>query len=318
MRKKRLYRLGTCVVDDAFFHFHSLFKDLGYDVVQNSYTRAATSVFSNLLDKPGPMAERLHDEMHSTMQKNVTKRNWRESHYAVWLQYNAIVRLHSIDTLFPDVGPDDVLIMDCHGDLYSKYDDGKDSFGIYPAWPQITQHFPSWLVEKINTFPTYKADMISMEQVKRRHSKLQAFAELIFKKFNNNVIILDKAFTNKLYVEDLGPGEQLSCNLLNVEIPFITVDEKGFETQVNLPYLHRLYDGYARAVKRARPYWRFVSFENDACYADPNHRFGPHPTHLHPTSWEQLRMQFISALTELSNQVNIVEDEDHPMIVVNY
>ena len=229
MRKKRIFRLGSCVVQDAFFHFRKLFKEFGYEVVNTTYDRVTTPAFSSLLDEPGPLAERLYDEMHKTylrnMQKNILNNNWGTDHFATWVQYQSIVKQNTPDTLFTDIGPEDILLLDFHGELYSRYDDGKDSFGIWPFWPIHTRFFPQWFVDKVNTFPTYQSDMISREQIKKRHQKMMAFGNLLQKKFNNNIIVLDSVFTTRLYIEGIGTGKQLEFEHLNLGIPFITVDQ---------------------------------------------------------------------------------------------
>lgn len=231
----------------------------------------------------------------------------------IQIQYNAIVKPTSLDEYLKQFGPHDVMIFDLHGELYPTYDDGLDEFGITPGFQDDIRYYPTWLVEKISTFPTYQADMMSPTQNKKRDRQIIEVGQKIQQRLKSNVILVNNVFTKNVYIPGLeAAGEQLVLPQLNLSIPFITVNELGEENHVNFAFFDRLYESIYRAGRKLWPSWQFLMADRNKCFADLDHPWGKHPGHLHSTSLDQFGDQLGEILTKLRSAKTVSLPDDFP------
>lgn len=310
MNKKKVFRLGTCVSDDVCYHFHTMFKEFGYTIVKDLYTRTISPSFSTMGDRTGPIASRLHDEMHKiylkAMEADPKNNTWQTNQTATWHQYNNIVKLNSVQELFDDgiefknIHKEDIIIIDFHAEINAIYDDGLDSFMIYPYWQLHEHHFPKWLTKIVNDHQNFQEGLLSQDQIARKVENALVILELLQQKFNNNVVVINNVYTNKLFKG----GHQEKFQILK---PFVEFDELDREGRVNLPVLNQVYDAFYQATKLKFPDWNYISINNNLCYADPNHRFGINAAHLHSISWNFFKPQIKSILEKLNPTSSFIQ-----------
>src|ERR1700741_367219 len=201
MQKKRVFMLGCCVADDVVYKFTPLLNEFGYETVLTNYQNGnrITARLSSLFDKPGPIAKRLYDECHKAFKHMMDSRTPEQrlpEHSLTWLQYDAVLKFNTPETLYADVNSDDIIIIDLHGCTYTGYDDGLDSFWIHPAWPSIQDNFPKWFKDKVNSFTGY-----NRRDIRVRKQKLITVLSEVNKKFKH-VIVIGNVFTDKARVND--------------------------------------------------------------------------------------------------------------------
>ena len=257
-----------------------------------------TQKISNINTKSGPIGARLQEEMHSI--NNGVK--------LISRIYHSIVRPYPLTDMLKDVSPGDLLIMDFHAEMYPTYYDGADEFGINPGWHQNKSYFPKWLVDKIDSFPTYQADMVSANEARRRKQNTIMACDLLATKFGVNVITIGPVYNKKQYIKELNAvGENLILKDYNFSIPFITMTPDGAEDHINFEYFSRLYDADHRDVRRNKSVWTHIIPDKNMCFSDPDHVYGLHPCHLHPLSMQHLRKPIGDALAKLTGSTtNII------------
>lgn len=308
MHKKRVYLLGTCVSDDVGYVYRDLFKQYGYDVVFTKYKDRIVSRFSSGLVNPGPIAERLQEDMKESMTKMMsaytpTKRP--KGHILRWIQYDSVVKDNDPFHVFRNVGPDDILVIDLHGEMYPSYDDGVEAFWVHPIWEGIKQHFPQWFIDKIDSFPTYQDDMMSVTQNERRKYYVMMYMQIIHKIFGDNVIMIGNVWTDKTFNSSGIPLRVEDFQNFDFTLPFVNVDLKS-DTGLNMSFLDQLYEIFYSETKKQYPKWKYVTPDRSQCYSDPNHRWGAYMVHLHPTSMAHLRPQLVYALDKLLQDQGLI------------
>jgi hypothetical protein len=294
--QRKTWILGTCTAQDVALHHQTVMSELGGTIV--SKVSEIPSKLSTLATPPGPIAERLQEEMHLTIDTMP---------YNVRRQYNNIVKRHSLTDLSQQVGQHDTLIFDLHAELYLTYYDGCDEFAIRPDYFETSKYFPEWFRHKVRSVMTVKADLMSPEQNARRQRQLIQVTEQLDKIFFGRVIMISNVFSKKIHVESVGAaGKELLLPELNVSIPFLTVTEYGRENIINQQFYERMYELFYQRARRILSHWQHIIPDKDKCVADPNHRWGPHPCHLHPTSLDQFGPQLITAFNNLNNKRSII------------
>jgi len=294
MIKRKLFVLGSCLLIDIITENKDIFNKY-FDLGSTDWNqhRMMTTTISLLNSSPGAIASRLQDEMHVTVQKG---------HGIDYKQYNSIVKPINLTDFLQQVSPGDVLLIDFHGDMYPTYDNGLEKFEIHPGWNRNKMKYPNWLIQVIESFPTYQADMISSEQgaIKRRDTKI--VTEVLSRVFGSNIIAIGSVHTNKQYLKELNSvGEALSLSDYNVHIPFIKIDANGNENHINFKFFSRIYDSFDKATRHLHPDWTHIVPDKSMCFSDPDHRYGIHPCHLHPLSMNQFRKPLEDALVKLCN-----------------
>jgi len=184
------------------------------------------------------------------------------------------------------------------------YDDGLERFVVPPAWNKNKIYFPNWLVKKIDSFPTYQADMISKEQSDLRVRNTYSVNDTLTRIFGSNIIAIGSVYTNKQYISELNTvSESILLSDYNIPIPFIKMTASGEEAHINSQYFSRRYDSFDKTVRYKYPNWTQIIPDKSMCFSDPNHKWGPHPCHLHPLSMNQFRKPLEDALISYVIQV---------------
>lgn len=295
-----VHLLGTCVTHDFALRFKSVFESYGYTVDFSNFSgkpnnKHITPRLSSSIVPPGQIAEMLQAANMHTVKSSQYRYKW-------WLQFESVIKTFTIEDAFASVNVDDILVMDLHGELYPAFENGDDSFGIYPGWNTIRTMFPAWFTNLVDTFPTYKADMLSGEVLKIRNRRLDECARRLSNIFNN-IIVIGSVFTDRIYLPDVAGGavgKVLPFRDVKGAIPFVTVSSDMSDTQVNMGFLKRLYENLVRGALLHHPNFRSIIPDPELCYTDPHHRWGPYPCHLHRNSMEHLREQLIAQLSDIS------------------
>ena len=300
MNDRKLFMLGSCLPTDMVLKNWSIFSPyFKSENVQWQWRHKMSFKASTLNTKSGPIGARLQEEMHSII-----------NNYDLPIRriYSSIVRPYPLTEMLKDVNPGDVLIMDFHSEMYPTYYDGTDEFEIQPAWPKYKSYFPKWLVDKIDSFPTYQADMVSANEARRRKQNTIMACDLLATKFGVNVITIGSVYNKKQYIKELNAvGENLILKDYNFSIPFITMAPDGAEDHINFEYFSRLYDADHRDVRRNKSVWTHIIPDKNMCFSDPDHEYGLHPCHLHPLSMQHLRKPIGDALAKLTGSTtNII------------
>lgn len=301
MNDRKLFMLGTCLTTDIVLHnwdiFSPYFKSSN---VQWKWYRLMTNKTSVMNEKPGPMGARLQEEMHYTINNN-------KCSLPISRIYHSIARQHSLEEMLKTVNPGDLLLIDFHADMYPTYYDGADEFEVQPVWRRYKSYFPKWLVDKIDSFPTYQADMISINEVQRRNQNTITATTMLTEKFGTNIITIGSVYNRKIYMKELSAvAESLVLKDYNFSIPFITMTALGDEDHVNFEYFERMYAAVDRDVRRYCPNWTRIIPDKTMCFSDPNHEYGPHPCHLHSLSMQHLRNPLSDALLKLTSSSTII------------
>lgn len=295
-QNRKTWLLGTCTVEDVALHCKPIINELGGSIV--SKVSSIPSKLSTLATPPGPIAARLQEEMHRTIDTLP---------FSVRRQYNSIVKNESIWSIKDQVGPNDTLVFDLHGELYLTYYDGLDEFIIRPDYPDTVKYFPQWFRDKVNSQMTVKADMMSSEQNARRQRNLIQVTDQLDAVFSGRVILINNVFSTKVFVEEIGAaGTEILRPEVNVSIPFLTVTESGHENIINLQFYERLHELFMQRARRILSTWQHIIPDRNNCVADPNHRWGAHPCHLHSSSLDHFKPQLVSAFDNLNSKRSII------------
>lgn len=296
MQKIKLVSIGGCV---------------GYDILMTGVSwrhkfymmaRYMGSVSRGYF-KPGKIAERLHDEMQSLID-NIPN-NLRSK---VNRQLLAICKTDTIESIVKRQPPNTIIIVDPGYELSDYFDDGNESFDIFPEYEEIEQFFPDWFRLKVAQ-NRFKFDVASPRvEAERDETYLNFFKLLSDQKCL--ACFIDNASTERTFIKKLN-SVSVTISAFNSRVPFLTSNAEGEQMMLNYNYARRLIDRLYRRIKTNKE--KYYSGENadkavwfdidrELCFADPEHRWGYHPTHLHFLCRQIYVDKLHNALIDLYNQ----------------
>lgn len=259
--------------------------------------------------KPGKISERLLEEL-PTLDKNFpsSMRNQLQG------QIKAICKVETIESIIKMQMPNTIVIIDPAYELSDYYDDGEESFDIFPDWENFVPYLPSWLVEKVAK-NRFKFDMASPRVEKQRVDTYTDIFRLLTEQ-KCLAFFIDNVATEKSYIRKLNSISS-TISAFNSKVTFLTATQDGKQSILNFNYAMRLIERLYRIVKTNKERYYVGEHEHKAawfdidremCFADPEHRWGYHPTHLHHLCRAALVDRFHSELLDLYNKnVKILE-----------
>ena len=302
MRKIRVVSVGGCV---------------GYDIMMTNrdwrqkfvLAEVYTGSVSRSQFKPGKIAERLQDEMRSLQE------TWpREQKANINRQLRVIVKTETINSIIQKQLPNTIIMVDPSYELSDYFDDGNESFDIFPFWEDIQQYFPDWFRLKVSQY-RYKFDVASSRvESDRVNTYLNFFKVLTDQKCL--AMFIDNAATERSYIKKLN-SIATTISAFNARVSFLTANADSEQTTLNFNYAMRLIDRLFRIIKTnkekyfsgehaSKAIW--FNIDRSMCFADPEHPWGYHPAHLHYTCRTILCEQLHKELVNLYQQNIVVID----------
>jgi hypothetical protein len=302
MHKIKLVSIGGCV---------------GYDILMTGVTwRHKFYMMSRYMGsvsrgyfKSGKIAERLQEEMPLLM--NSVPNHMKAK---VDRQLKAICKTDTIQSIIKRQIPNTIIIVDPGYELSDYYDDGDESFDIFPEYEEISNYFPDWFQIKVAK-NRFKFDVASPRVEAQRDETYLDFFKLIS---NQKCLacFIDNASTERSYIKKLN-SVSVTISAFNSRVPFLTSNADGDQMMLNFNYARRLIDRLYRRIKTNKEKYyigentdKAVWFDIDKehCFADPDHRWGYHPTHLHYLCREIYVNKLHDTLVNLYNRnVKIVQ-----------
>jgi hypothetical protein len=302
MRKIKIATIGGCTGYDILMtNVNWRQKFLLTDVYMGSVSR---SYF-----KPGKIAERLQEEMESL--KHTFPSKHKEN---INRQLKVIFKNETIDSIIRKQAPSTIIMIDPGYELSDYFDDGNESFDIFPYWEDIQEFFPEWFRLKVAQH-RYKFDVASPRVEAERDETYLNFFKLLSDQ-RCLAIFIDNASTEKSYIKKLN-SVAVTISAFNSRVSFLTASANGEQTTLNFNYARRLIDRLFRRIKTNKE--KYYSGENaskatwfdidrDMCFADPEHRWGYHPAHLHHTCRVVLCERLHDEIIKLHQQNIVVID----------
>lgn len=286
---------GTCVTYDILDYYNQEISNFGFDICDLGYKILPNRV-SSLMVKPGPIAERLADEMSKTISLFPPE---------VRRQYREIVKPISIDDFLNSIKHNtltDIAAVDLHGELYPTYDDGVENFCILPNFNKVINYFPVWLKEKLTSKFIFKADVLPKSIGDAHHRRNVEFMNYLIRKFNNRVMLIGNVLTDRIYIPELGiAGQSLKIKELQGPLSFFTSSSTNDDSPLNFEYLSRINDMFYRKTKHLFPSAYYIHCNRNEVCMDLSHPRGVWPTHLHSSSYTQFRQPIIDAISSILN-----------------
>lgn len=232
---------------------------------------------------PGNIADRLYDEMAASVYAS----KWLEDPvaYDIRLQFEYVTKPRTIQTTIDNakLTPGGVIYVDLTNELLPAVVTQDEEFLLKNNWKQIAQHFPKWFQEFVMK-NTFQFDMYDKTMTIKRHHALRKAVDII-NSAGQPVVALGNVYTNRVF-DRISNTVVENLSFYNEKIPFLKVDRTGqLDELINYNYIKEQIDSFYRICQTSAmsPGWKWVNVEDD-CYADPQHKWGPHPIHLHMES----------------------------------
>ena len=244
----------------------------------------------------GNIADRLYDEMAATVYKNKTLPSSRV--YDLKLQLEYVTKPRSIQSTINNakLNPDGVIYVDLTNELLPSVITQDEEFLIKNNWKQLAPYFPVWFQEIVRK-NTFQYDMYDKTMTLKRHHALRQAVKII-NSANQPVVALGNVYTNKVFDHESGLVVE-NLSFYNDKIPFLKVNAQGqLDETINYNYNKHQIDRFYKICQSSKmsPGWEWVNVE-EFCYADPKHRWGEHPIHLHINSRKIIAAKLEDAFT---------------------
>lgn len=218
---------------------------------------------------PGKVAARLKEEMHDILNQVIGNPNYD----FVLMQILYVIKEHHTPYTFIDNLPENtVVIVDPAYEIKSFYFDGDEMFDIHLGYnTKIRPYMPDWfntLISKHRMVFDNGSKEIAMYQYKSVVNYLK-----YLEKKNLPVIMIGNLYTKKIFDETTNHVAD-ALPLFNSKIPFAYKED----TLGNYTLINRFYEVWEDVGREG---FKIFSPDINMIYADPNHRCGYHPTHLH-------------------------------------
>lgn len=289
MNKINVLSLGGCAASDIIQSNKNYINLYNLDVWLGSFSRQMWPK-----DK---IANRLEEEFHQIWKNRETYPDLE----AMLSQILYILKSRRTpETLLANLPVNTVIIIDPAYEIKNFYFDGNEIFDITLKYNNaVRPYLPNWLSENIRK--NYKHfDCGIMEIAVFQFRSIKKFLNKL-KKLNVPVIVFDNLYTDKIY-DTITNSVATSIPIYNTKMPF----EKQFATDLerhdySADMIDRFYENWRDIIPEG---FKIFSPDRNLLYADVNHRWNYHPTHLHHTCRRTLESELSSLIVEAISDHN--------------
>lgn len=283
--------IGTCVATDILKNCRNELSQMGINISHHlQCTYHLDYKISSIIVPPGLIAERLYNEMHSTIDS-------QPAH--IKRQYNAIVKPMSMLNLVDRIQKENAIVMlDFHGEFYRTFDNGTEYFGIIPNFESFAHHFPDWLLPIVQKNQLSVSDMKPKDQG-RRYELITDVVRKLDRSANGRVVMFDNVFTTNVFDKSTNTVGKLISPPLIRRFQLLAVNDNFTENIVDLSLFDRLYSNLFARIHAYYPEWKKISVDRNKCMTDPDHPWGWHPCHLHENCFGEFKGPLLEAIAEL-------------------
>jgi len=261
-----IYPVGSCLVTDVLSEAIAA----GQAIVPPRSTRFNGRISSSYVE-PGPIAQRLQNEMGLTIAKYPR---------AVQDIYNDIVKEVSANNVLSLLPQQSTLLVDFHYELFPFAEVGHEQF-LIRNFVKLKQFFPQWLTQIVEQNLYFTDNMSKQQNLDRFHlyRKFKEDAE------NHSVISLDNCWATKV----LYRNKSFEIFSKSQDMFFQPgIDYTGFAEKTSpLSLVNR----YMKVIKQFNPTWTWITVDRNLLVMDPNHHAGLYPVHLHKSSLRHIAAQ---------------------------
>lgn len=199
--------------------------------------------------------------------------------------------------------PNDVMVIGFLNELNLKIKFKQECFNVSPRFKELSQTFDPlyWLYNDYIINEKYQSPFFENRNLQETKEYLKDYAKQLYKIFGNRLIVIDTHMSNFYYDN----GSIKSINFSSNAFPFYKLS-KFSQEPVTQDYIRKWIDIFIKTFKHYYPVdVPVVSINRHECFRDPNHRFGPAITHLHPYSINKIGL----ALFEQLEKINVINNK---------
>jgi hypothetical protein len=281
MERTPITVIGSCVANQLLLNMPNYKSSWRLNFTSDDIDERFREKISASFTPAGNIADRLYEDMKRVVYQRKHYYTY-ETWYDLRVQLEYVTKVNSIEKTInhSKLTPNAVIYFDITNELLPTVVTQDEEFLLKNNWPQIKRYFPEWFQEFVAA-NTFQFDMYDKTMIMDRHHKLRKAVKII-NSANQPVVAIGNVYTNKVYHY---PTNTVAENLefYNNATPFLKVDRNlDADPLQNYNYVKRHIDRFYKICQNPKmsPGWNWLDVE-EYCFADPKHRYGPHPIHLH-------------------------------------
>lgn len=252
--------------------------------------RETTSLVS-MYSKPGLLAEQVHDSL-SKVEKHT---------YAQLVASDEILKYPILRFYKKNSKPTDIMVIGFLSELNLKIKFRSECFNISSNFMEFRkQQDPlHWLYKEYLMNDKYHSPFFDDRNLQETKDYMKDYAGELYKIFKDRLIIVDTHLASFYYQSSskVSPIPYTSNNF-----PFYRFS-KFKDSPVDVEHVRKWINIVVKMFKHYYPVdVPVVSIDPRECFMDPNHRFGPALTHLHPTTIEKIGVALFYELEKITNK----------------
>lgn len=194
----------------------------------------------------------------------------------------------------------DILVISFISELNLKIKQGSECFTVSPNFKSLQNPLDPlhWLYTDYICNVSLQSPFFEHRNLQQTKEHLKDFAREIYSIFEDRVIIVDTHMASMFYKTDsLHP-----LNYNSNSFPFYKYS-KFVDSPADTTSIRKWITTFINVFKYFYPSdVSVVSIEREECFMDPNHRFGPSLTHLHPYSINKIGMELSRELDKINTR----------------
>jgi hypothetical protein len=269
-------------LDDPRFGSNKHIKDITTD----HRFRETPSIVS-MYSQPSSIAERVYDSLEKLPINN-------RSHVVA---AEEILKYPVLEFYKKHASTNDIMILGFLNEFNLKIKSKNECFTISSQFKNFTDKNDPlhWLYSEYITNEKYYSPFFEDRNLQETKEYLKDYAKELYNIFKNRLVIVDTHLASFYYNSSIE-----SITLSSNSIPFY----KPLNVNtVDIDYMRKWMKTLIRIFKHFYPVdVPVVSINNNECFRDPNHKFGPAATHLHPYSINQIGVALYRELEKINNK----------------
>ena len=194
----------------------------------------------------------------------------------------------------------DILVIGFISELNLKIKQGSECFTVSPNFRSFQNPLDPlhWLYTDFICNTSLQSPFFEYRNLQQTKEHLKDFVREIYSIFKDRVIIVDTHMANVFYENNsLRP-----LNYTSNQFPFYSLS-RFTNTPADSTSIRKWMTTFIRVFKHFYPCdISVVSINRDDCFMDPNHRFGPALTHLHPYSINKIGTELYNELEKINTR----------------